>query len=68
MTATTETEIRRHPDGSIDTNYYIAIGRKERANAANEATRRVRHWADTERLVAKILPANPVRFATAGRH
>ena len=26
-------DIRRHPDGSIDTGYYVAIGHRERAKA-----------------------------------
>ncbi len=58
MTAPTQSEIRRRPDGSIDIDHYIAIGRREHSNAIIEASRVVGRWADIERLIAKLQPAH----------
>ena len=57
MTAQTETDIRRHPDGSIDTDHYIAIGRKEHATAVCAAGRQVARCADLDSLLSKFLRA-----------
>jgi len=32
-------KIKRHPDGSIDTAYYMKIGRQERADQARELSK-----------------------------
>lgn len=39
---TDQTEIRRRPDGSIDTAFYMARGRKMRSQAAHDLLRPAR--------------------------
>ena len=47
--------IRRHPDGSIDTNYYLMRGRQARSHAAYHAASQIRICArrEIERLFEK---------------
>lgn len=41
----TDTEIRRRPDGSIDTGHYMAHGRVARARQADRLTRKAANGA-----------------------
>lgn len=59
MTQSTNSEIRRRPDGSIDIDHYVAIGRAEHAKAVCAAGRQLARCADIDRLFSKLI--QPVR-------
>jgi hypothetical protein len=45
-TMTDKTTIRRRPDGSIDTDYYVAKGRRYRSEKAHDAAKEVTKQSD----------------------
>jgi hypothetical protein len=60
---TSETTIRRRPDGSIDTDHYMAKGRISRSISAHNATKEV---ARSSKALASALSALVVLFFPQG--
>jgi hypothetical protein len=56
MNAELDIKIKYRPDGSIDTSYYMEIGRQKRSEQAHELTGKV-----SRRL-------SPKRFQISGKH
>ena len=55
MTQPTNPEIRRRPDGSIDMNHYVSVGRAEHAKAVRNACSQLASFADLDRLLSKMI-------------
>lgn len=67
MNQSTDSGIRRHADGSIDTDYYLAHGRAERSHQAHRllgVTGRSlgRIWSRLNRHLKSANPASNLRY------
>ena len=60
MTQDTDTPIRRRPDGSIDTAYYMARGRRQRSETFHQASRRAGRTLPRVAIPAILLSLLPV--------
>ena len=67
MSKAPETRIRRHADGSIDSDHYQAIGRLRRAEQARMFAAGITRWPGLCRLFQSFAASNrrPDRTATA---